>query len=33
MPSSRLPQRIPSPIASDLAALSLEEVLRGLGLA
>jgi DNA replication protein DnaC len=31
MPSSLLP-RSPSPLSSDLAALSLEEVLRGLGL-
>lgn len=32
MPSSKTPPRIPSPIASDLATLSLEEVLRALGL-
>jgi DNA replication protein DnaC len=32
MPSSTTPSRSPTPIASDLAALSLEEVLRALGL-
>ncbi len=32
MPSSTTPPRSPTPIASDLSALSLEEVLRALGL-
>jgi len=32
MPSSTTPPRSPTPISSDLAALSLEEVLRALGL-
>lgn len=32
MPSSKKPPRTQSPIASDLASLSLEEVLRALGL-
>jgi DNA replication protein DnaC len=32
MPSSKTPPRTPNPIASDLATLSLEEVLRALGL-
>lgn len=32
MPSSKTPPRTPSPIATDLVALSLEEVLRALGL-
>lgn len=32
MPSSKTPPRSPNPIASDLATLSLEEVLRALGL-
>ena len=32
MPSSATPPKIPSPIAADLATLSLEEVLRALAL-
>lgn len=32
MPSSKTPPRSPNPIANDLSALSLEEVLRALGL-
>jgi DNA replication protein DnaC len=32
MPSSKIPPRSPNPIANDLSALSLEEVLRGLGM-